>query len=481
MKKTICFIVVLTTVFLASCGKAPITPTNTDPTEITTAATTATISTMATTQADATEAATTGSTTSEPITVDVYVPTGHQKYSNMSAQKDIETPNCVILTSFKDHITQNTWYYDKKSKEIRVLCSDFKCDHVFFNDTSSWTFDLDCPAAMIGKMNNFFSDVSFAAVYVSGRVFFVCLSGMYSCTEVGGDLREEFKFSDNTEYIKERQKYIDGKFPFISVFGDGRSIFFYHYENKSGFKQYRYDTSTQKLYDMTDDLKKAETELGYTVYVDSAADGKIYLSAYSDVTDPPTITRNSFEVAGTLVGYFETDYDFSSFEKVEDYIAAPDFVASDGVIGKFENDYVKRKYSGEKEVLIENVNDLLGDTFKALYINSKYLYFVREENIVIGKKEIASDSKLNAINKNGGKIYRYDLETREIFCVFDEYCYDDFRAVYIDEESGVCFLAVEKYVELDDRFFDKKSVCVLVRCDINNDGILIVKEEKYSK
>ena len=480
MKKTICFIVVLTTVFLVSCGET-VAPINTDLTEITTAATTATISTMATTQADATEAATSVSTTSEPITVEVYVPTGYQKYSNMSAQKDIETPNCVILTSFKDHITQNTWYYDKKSKEIRVLCSDFKCDHVFFNDTSSWTFDLDCPAAMIGKMNNFFSDVSFAAVYVSGRVFFVCLSGMYSCTEVGGDLREEFKFSDNTEYIKERQKYIDGKFPFISVFGDGRSIFFYHYENKSGFKQYRYDTSTQKLYDMTDDLKKAETELGYTVYVDSAADGKIYLSAYSDVTDPPTITRNSFEVAGTLVGYFETDYDFSSFEEVTDYIASPDFVVCDGVIDKLENNYVKRKYSGEKEVLIENVNDVLGDTFKALYINSKYLYFVREENIVIGKKEIASDSKLNAINKNGGKIYRYDLETREIFCIFDEYCYDDFRAVYIDEESGVCFLAVEKYVELDDRFFDKKSVCVLVRCDINNDGTFTVKEEHYSK
>ena len=484
MKRIICFIAIISSLFLSSCETVNV-PTNTDNTEITTAVTMTATSITATTAAVApatTETmATTVSTTGDLIPIEVYLPTGYQKYSNMFAQQDVETPNSVIFTSIKDHITRNTWYYDKISSEIHAFCSDPGCEHVFYSDPSTWTFNLDCPAAMIGKTTNYLSDFSFASVYVNGRVYFVCLSGLYSCTENAKDLREEFKFSENKDFSKEIKKYTDGKYPFICVFSDERSIFFYHCESKKNITQYRYDTSTQKLYDMTEDLEKAETELGYTVYVDSAADGKIYLAAYSGVTSLPTITRNSFEVAGTLVGYYETDYDFSSFEKVEDYIAAPDFVVGDGVIGKLGNDYVKRKYSGEKEVLIENVDDVLGDTFKALYLNGEYLYFVKDENLIIGKKENASGFKRDAVNVNGGRIYRYDLETGDITCVFDNHYYDGFRAVYIDEKSGVCFLAVEKYIELEEKFFDKKSVSVLVRCEINKDGMFTVKEEKYSK
>ena len=235
------------------------------------------------TETTAATTATTATTAGEPITVGQFVPTGYQKYSILSAKKDIETPSGVILISVEDDDTADTWYYDKKSGEIRVLCSDPDCDHVFFNDTVTWTYDLDCPAAMMGNFLDFFASFSFAPVYVNGRVYFTCLSGMYSCTENGGDVREEFKFSENTNYVKERQKYLDGKFPFIRIFSDGRSIFFYHYENKNGFLQYRYDTWTRELYDMTDDLEKAASALGYTVYVDSAVDGKIYLARVKEL------------------------------------------------------------------------------------------------------------------------------------------------------------------------------------------------------
>ena len=485
MKRIVCFFVVITFLFLVSCGKKQVIPTQTEPTVIAepTEISVATIVIPTTASTSSTKSQTIETTLTAGTTIPdkVFVQTGYQKYSKMFAQKDIETPNSVILVSIKDHTTQKTWYYDKNSGEIRAFCADPDCEHVFYSDPSTWTFNLDCPAVMIGKMTNHLSDFSFTPMFLNGRVYFVCLAGMYSCTENGDNLREEFKFSKNKDFSSEIKKYTNGKYPFICVFSDERSIFFYHCESKKNITQYRYDTLTKELHDMTEDLEKAETELGYTVYVDSAADGKIYLAAYSGVTSLPTITRNSFEVAGTLVGYYETDYDFSSFEEVTDYIASPDFVVGDGVIGKLGNDYVKRKYSGEKEVLIENVDDVLGDTFKALYLNGEYLYFVKDENLIIGKKENASGFKRDAVNVNGGKIYRYDLETGDIACVLDEYCYDGFRVIYIDEKSGVCFLAVEKYIELEEKFFDKKSVPVLVRCDINDDGKFTVKEEKYSK
>ena len=153
MKKLICIIITIATLFLVSCGET-VAPTNTDPTKITTVSTTSATSIMATTETAAATTATTATTAGEPITVEQFVPTGYQKYSILSARKDIETPNCVILTTIKDHNTRNTWYYDKKSGAIRVLCSDPDCDHVFFNDTSTWAFDLDCPAAMMGIINN---------------------------------------------------------------------------------------------------------------------------------------------------------------------------------------------------------------------------------------------------------------------------------------------------------------------------------------
>ncbi|MBO4429421.1 MAG: hypothetical protein J5832_05655 [Clostridia bacterium] len=457
---------------------APSTPTET--TAATTAVTaSASESTTATTAATATTATTATSTTGEPIIVDPFVSAGYQRYSNLSLQKDVKTPGGVVLTSVDDKTTQNTWYYDKESGEMKIFCSDPDCEHVFFTDTFAWTYTLDCPAAMMGKIYHFFTDFSYAPVYVNGRVYFAILSGMYSCKENGGDVREEFKFSENTDYIKERQKYIDDKFPFIRIFSDGRSVFFYHYEDKKGFLQYRYDTWTRELYDMTDDLEKAAATLGYTVYVDSAADGKIYLSAYSGVTAPPTITMKSFESTGTLVGYYETDYDFSSFEEADDYIASPDFVAHDGVIGKLGNDYVKRKYSGEKVVLIENVDDVLGDTFNALYLSGKYLYYVKEENLVIGKKENYYGFKRDAVSLNGGKIYRYDLETGDIACVFDDYHYDRFRAVYIDEESGAFLFYAIRFVEVEDAFYDKYLIKAITECKINGDGTLNIQKEYF--
>lgn len=485
MKKAFCFIIIAATLFLVSCsGNTTTVTTLTNATEP-----------PSFTNSDATITETNSTTTTETLTIEtsatdstvsaeVFVPTGHPKYSMVRKNHDVETSVNVIfffIADQTDPYNLKTCFYDKASGKICIFCADPDCEHIFYTDRSTWSFVLDCPAAMMGKMTSILNDYTVASTYVNGRVYFVCLAGMYSCTENGDDLREEFKLSENENFAKERDKFFNGYYPIISVFSDGKSIFFCHVDSKKNITQYRYDTSMRELRDLTDEIKKAEQALGNTVYVDSAGGEKIFLAVYSDVTAPPALSTDNVYNTGTLVGYYATDYDFSSFEEVKDYIAAPDFVTSDGVIGKLGNDYVMRKYSGAKDVIIENVNDVLSNGFSALYLNDKYLYYVKEENLVIGKKENASGFKRDMVNVSGGKVYRYEFETGNIVCVFDEYRYDSFRAVYIDEQNGVCFLAVEKYVELGEKFFDKKSVQVLVRCEIDENGMFTVKEEKGSK
>ena len=501
MKKIVCLIIILASLLLVSCaGDAPVvysTPTETVATAKTSGTTAATQdTTAAATAATATTAtvetaATTASTTAEPTTAseatattnaNPYEPTtvsritsGCARYSDNFKKQDVETPTKVIFSSFTYYDNGILEYFDKNDGEMHVFCGDPSCDHSFFSDEGKRGFKATCPAAMMTEMTNRLSNLTIAPLFIGGRVYFVCYSGLYSCTDAGGDLREEFKFGDNNNLQNELKKIQNERFAIMSVLDDGKNIFFCHIDDEKNIVQYRYDTSTRILYDMTAEMKKAEASLGHRVLIDRLADGKIYLAAYSGAIKPIYLTSSDVNNSDKPIGYYSTDYGFSSFEKVDNYIAAPDFIIDSGVIGKSGNDYVLEKYSGEKTVLIENSDDILGDNYTALYINDNYLYYVKDENLVIGKKESFYGSKINAVNKNGGKIYRYDLETGDIVCVFDNYYYDGFRAVYIDEESGVCFLAVEKYIELEEKFFDKKTVSVLVRCDINNDGTFNAK------
>ena len=484
MKRVICTMIIITSVFLASCSGESLemsTKSFTYEEKITTTQTeTATPATYSTT-ATATTTTTMGTTATAEIeqpTVNIkeYIKSGYQRYSTLFTAKDVETPTKIVFNSF-GHVGDNaTLCYDKTSGEMHIFCNDPSCEHGFFSDMTAWTFGISCPAAMIGEMTSTIGALTIAPMYLNGRIYFVCFSGIYSCTENADDLREEFKFGDNNVFFDEWNKLVKNQFAIVTVFDDGENIFFRHVDEENNIIQYRYDTSTRELHDMTEEIKKAETALGNTVYVDSAADGKIYLAVYSGVTEPLMLNSSNIYSSGELVGYYVTDYDFSSFNKVEKYMSRPDFVTENGVICLSGNHYVLRDYFGEDIVLIEDVNKSIGEDFSAIYINSKYLYYVKNENLKIGTARNYNNEEYDVINKSGGKIYRYDFETGENVCVFDNYLCDNFRAIFFDETSGVGFIETEEFAEIEKGKMSRATDIVFVKLEKSN-GIFIVDEE----
>ena len=172
MKRVICVLIVLASLFLVSCaGDAPIV--NSTP-----AATVATVGTSGTTiGTDVTEQATEATTKNIISTT----PKINNKFVHVLS-RSIETKSKVLINADITGIS-TLYYYSKADGEFYPFCFDPLCNHK--GKSCIGTLLADYERASIKADHVFFID---------DRFYFVSGKKIYSCSEFATDLRVELTF-----------------------------------------------------------------------------------------------------------------------------------------------------------------------------------------------------------------------------------------------------------------------------------------------
>ena len=460
MKRLICFIIILVSLFLVSCaGETPIA--STEETVATTVATTAT-------------------SQNEQTTHEAFVPSGYR----LTTLKTIETRSKVLLLDKTVGKQAVVMYYSKADGEFYPFCFDPLCDHENFKNN---TYRTKCIGNMLYDTQRALPS-SERVFYINSRLYFVFFDKIYSCSEIATDLRVEVSFSDKMDYYDQLIEYhkngtsMSGNYylPIQSFANDGNILLFIRADESGNLDQYAYDTVSKKLINMRENMSEAEKELGATLYTQSFDDGKIYMAAYKNVVKTTVREGMSTRVEGDFVGYYVADYEFKDFSKIDaippiNYI----FKTNDGYVmvnmsdGGSHGEVVKQKFTGETEKLSPEIEFTLIPSY--LFLTEKSLYFYYIERTEIGKD--VKDNKRSVYNSYGGKLYKIDLESGEISTVFDDLNYDMFKILYLDEKSGYGITSLQLYTIDDGKVTTKGGLLYHFRLDENGNIVDLEKVE----
>ena len=491
MKKFLSIIIIFTSLLLTSCAST--TPTESTEISWKTSIISTTASAQEATKDTAGTVATASTTKSEPVTPQTpFVPSG---YSNVDSNA-LETKSKVILTDFiiLNEVIKTTYYYSKADGEFYPFCFDPFCDH---NNWKNGKRTLDCVGNAILQSKN-------SIYYFNSRIYFTFDGTIYSCSEFASDLKRELVIEDLSSLTAEeytKRKNMNHGLIIYDFVGDNGSLFFYHVNPDGKVVWYRYDISSKKLIDMTDDLKRAGDKIGVTFAVTGVSEGHIMLSAYSDYHE------NQY---GSMEGTFEGDY-FADFELDEfvgfdcPYTSRVLFKTNDGVIMKIfsyrspddvstdidpvgdvgitpqdENyDIVLRRFDGTTEMIIENAVKTFGfSNVYLLYLNDKCIYFTNNIYKKIGVEWLFWKGTTQDIFASfDGNVYRYDLNTKKIDTFFksnDNY-YDVIAIEYANNEENVAIFYTQVYYDKNnviDGFEEYEVDQCILKCHLDSNGVV---------
>ena len=478
MKKVICFIIVLSSLLLVSCGET-ITPTEADTTATTTAAPSGTSEVVSTTSTSFTNI----TTPEDDLSIGEIILKGHCVNKWQSTKEVLETDNIILLMSLRNNFNDcpATSFYDKSTGEIKPFCSISGCDHNICVTQGDGTvvYATECAAGMLNH-EFMLGPNGRTAIFLNSRIYFPFMFGLYSCTENADDIQTEFLFDESLDSDKETDRQNKFQWQFASMFVDGDNIFFRHIDDDNIVRQYRYDTVKRELTDMTDALEREGGKIGLTLYVDHAIDGVVYLLGYKNVTKQIDLSKGNVYDTGELVGYYVTDYDLESVELTDRETPKHSFKVDGGYIVRekvegedYKSNLVCYTHDGKRKTLIYDIEHTFGEnitpnnSLEMMYVDSNGLYYY-----ILERKQIGD----GVINASGGSIYRYDFKTGKATRIFQNDRYDWFVAACIDEEKGVALFVCNEYVRIKNDEYSNKFSVVLLKCGINDSGDLEIIE-----
>ena len=447
MKRIICFLLIISSLFLTSCAGAEMS------------------------------ANSSLSTTSEAQGSDVSEKNVYTHFIN----KSIETKSKVIIL---DPVveTKTLYYFSKVDGDFYPFCFDPFCDHVNYDVL---TYRTKCIGTMI--KDPFRTGTSAKIFYINSRIYFVFFDKIYSCSEIATDLRVEVSFSDKMDYYEKMTEFIKSAsaggtsvltdsfyYPIQSFERDQNTLLFIRIDEEGNIKQYAYDTVSKKLTDLKKKMTEKEKEIGATLYTHSFENGRVYMAAYTNVQKSSAGVGLNTYVEGDFKGYYVADYAFTFFEKTE-YVppVSFDFYAEDGHVclnGKNEEktvfDIVKIKYDNTNEILAENI--VFVKTPISLYLTDDSYYFDFTDLVELGVDASYGGGRIKRYNNQNGKIYRLNLKTGTIQTVFDDLSYDSFKIIYLDEKKNFGLMTIQKY-DVVDGFVSSRGG-LLYQFDIDENG-----------
>lgn len=473
MKKTMSIIIVLASLLLTSCASA--TPAGstelswiTSVISTTASAQVGTSATAGTTQTESTSMTTqkTGGTTpSEP-----FLPSGYVCVTSSA----FETRSKVMLKDFKGF--QALYYYSKADGEFYPFCFDPFCNHKRNGDQSP-----GCLAAVLLYNGAYYQSVS----YINSRIYFPWRGSIYSCSEFATDLRLEIeleKFESAKQYSEAINSGGVTREIFQNFFCSDDSIFFNYVDPNGEVGWYKYDTSTQQLKRMNDDLKALGDSLGVELVVSDIAFGYIYMFGYKNAY------KNQYgELEGDFAGGYICDLNLKNAikteEKNETYTL---FRMSDGILRKDKSRYggtsnydvILLKSDGTVETFIKDVRNTLGlPSAKLLYYVDGYFYFVSLVRQTVGYVYYWRGYELQETNGDGN-LYRYNVKTGKVETVFS--CggtdhFDILHVEFVDMNERIALITSQTEVETEEMHNGMPVVegrHEIIKCHLDENGIV---------
>lgn len=519
MKNIIIALFFLITLFLVSCGKAVVpSDKSTAPSSAQTTEPSASASAYVPTEPSS------SGKTPEPtakIPDGILDNLGHQRYFRHNGSVYLETSEKVFLNSIITGIQRPSDYIRKSDGNIYPICTKSDCDHSIWKDEDNINpldvSTINCVSRMIYNLDTVYD----APMFINSRIYFYYLLTLFSCDDDLGDLRVEFSFFDENKDILTQQFYTQtGKkprtsdspptevydyYPVVSgLCNDGDQIIFSNYDENQTLTLYRYDTTLHKLFDITEIIEYISEKTDssdFEIMIRNIEKGKIYIEVIENIqwNMHPVIYGqypNNQDYKSDHIAYYAADYKICKTEEVDIIVGFPDFIIENGrIVREYKgsdgtsSDYVFCSNNGEKSLLIENIEQTLGvinpDDIQIKFLYGSNLYFCKTENKVIGKLFDIRKKEQKKINRSGGKIYRYDIVTGEIKCVFNDDICDMFNNFYIDEKSGIAVFSsyISTFLETDPKdginIYDRYTTPLMIICQIDENGIFIDEEALY--
>ena len=397
-----------------------------------------------------------------------FVPSG-DSWGRSVFDNFLETRSKVILTSY---VTGNylVYYYSKADGEIYPFCFDPFCNHSNYNKDSKEYYP-HCMSTIFAGLADFTSGYQTAPLYINSRIYFFWFNRLYSCSETASDIRLEYSFYDGKmtapEFYKVKKKVLIDQLQ-----NDGSQIFFKYVDENGNVIQYRYDTVSRKLYDLSSLIDAASKKIGVALYLTGFLNGKIYYEGYINVKSGESVEN----IDGDFEGYFMSDYELKNVERSNFEVPIAYFIKkNNGVIiqnrDKENNEIslVFYGFNGEKETIMYDKLSKLEDGYaiNTLFLTDNSLYFYRNEELILREYVTSSGYASRVVNTNGGKIYRYDFESGNIYCVYNDK-YDRLTGrFYVDETAKTAIFSVSRFYP-DDLVKPEKNELVI--CDIDENG-----------
>ncbi|MBQ0126039.1 MAG: hypothetical protein KBS59_06955, partial [Clostridiales bacterium] len=310
---------------------------------------------------------------------------------------------------------------------------------------------------------------------------------LYSCLEDGTDIRKECDFTDITG-----EPYS----PSAHVICDNTCLYFsVRQTDEDGYRSeqcYRYNVITKKTDNLTEMAgEKFGIDCPY-IYLQDVFNDNIYFRLYECEYGEPTKVNTRFEH-----GKFVYDLMYDPIQTYIDcYVASFNFDDVAAISGeelynasvlftvKTPDSVILEKYKGNKKSALISVGN---DTFEVktlaeypsnwtvIYIMDDCFYYVIEGNADMAGYTVDAQMPYTSIkmeNPIGGRVYRYDFETKKSVCVLNNPEYFNFRLIYLDGE---------KFAALTDMVIDgvTNRTFYFLFGEVNEKGNLVNIEEVH--
>ena len=295
-------------------------------------------------------------------------------YSSETYHGAIDMPSRVLLVQ-----SGGLYYYSKVDGGSYRFCFNPLCQH---------TFAENCPSRLFISSSSMPAIVAYSEE--TERVYLARGQKLYSTSFDASDLRLEFSLGEKGGI--EEQRYDIDYIRWLRCY-DKYLYFMYRNDNTGHEQVFRYDTSSKKIEEMTSG--ENEWVMGYEI-----ADGYVYFKMLN---------------SDNIITYVTADMDFKNRKTVDD----PIYPTSGGVsMGVFDG---KRFYerapegifgidplTGEKELISDD--PLVLGWAQVLAVKDDGIYFVSDEQTVVGKQYDAYMQQLRDVKQVYYKIYRLSFD-----------------------------------------------------------------------
>ena len=378
-----------------------------------------------------------------------FVPTGYSFSPDTGMTTFVETNSKIIFLGVYSVAGNKAgvYYYSKAAGEFYPFCFDPLCQHQRIWDGEKY-IGTTCVARMLEVINGARTDTLNPPLYINGRIYFTFFDEIWSCNEYATDIRIDVSFSKlPSDFTRtDARKRVNGNITYFPIFiSGGNSIYLEHLDADGVVRNYRLDTETRKLHDLSEEMEALAKDLGLESLVFQYAVGKY-------------IRFGGINPNTKKTEYVVTDQNLN--------ITSIPFLGENDTLSIIQLCTIGRRNEKGNRISREKIEVFPNGEYKlidiernASYATNNYLYYPGGESVFLGYGSYVSivTGEAEKIINSANGIVRYNRKTGEEELLFQDDLLHCNRILYVNEETGEFISLATQYKKYTDGTFGATS------------------------